>query len=854
MKNCVKILSLLVWIGSSLALWGGPQELPLRGFEWIEGGSSYESSGGGPVGDTHPTIGTGRRLVWADGWKSALDIRKNSLVADLGQVRHIKGIRLKHAGSAKDSITNLVNDGLEIYLSFDNRTFKRIENFNMTALDDGSGLYLDGFDLDARYVKIHSLYAGDHYLLAGAVNEILTVYGEGGLPPEEKFEMPKGLLTANKNVVRINTESVRGTEKATYHFTLWPYQRGLDVEPLKSGEIAFEPGESGKWQQGGFDLGTLDPGFYRLRVECVREGDDVVLWEGERDFHLVSSMRSPENIADLAPGDALVVTPNSPPPEGWRIDLSDPRWPLWVMTAPDAPPIQLANLKMGEFAVYVGLRGSGSGVKIHMGNKILSAVSRRREDPHRIQEAYFGKVHIDKATLMRMTMNATDKQSGVAFVKLLAVTPSQRMATVARGTGFPGRKLIFYSDGYSIHGTLTGPRNYTAKDFESEADNFSNSGEIVERYDFSQGTSSVISSHLSKIVGTEYPGQFGEYHTKYSEGVSKNIAEHFVSKGVNPIQVMEDRLHTHGIPLYAAYRMNAWYDPPADKHYVSKYWRNLPETRVQPFRGKVWSARSYAYPEVRTFNLLLIKEMLDLGVDGVHLEFLRHPPFVGFDSPLIDHFKERHGKSPLDPGFDLWDEWRAAQREVMTDFMRQLRRMLDVEGEARGKKIELSVRFDYRGYWDQALDVPAWVKEGLVDTIIPGDKFIANREFDLTPFLEMARGTPVKIYGSLSPEDTGNRDVTPEDDDAGVAPPQGKLSLHAIRNFVADAFRQGALGFYMFNSGGSKDSLTDWRNFRRLHTWDIYENPRHLSAFEYSLEPKEIISENPKPNLKEVKQ
>jgi hypothetical protein len=89
-------------------------------------------------------------------------------------------------------------------------------------------------------------------------------------------------------------------------------------------------------------------------------------------------------------------------------------------------------------------------------------------------------------------------------------------------------------------------------------------------------------------------------------------------------------------------------------------------------------------------------------------------------------------------------------------------------------------------------------------------------------FVQMAKGTPCKIYGSTSPEGAGYRDPSPEDDKTGfrLYPKSTSASLNMRRRRYLEYFRRGAQGMYLFNDGGSYLG-----EFNHLERWGEFEDP-----------------------------
>ena len=110
----------------------------------------------------------------------------------------------------------------------------------------------------------------------------------------------------------------------------------------------------------------------------------------------------------------------------------------------------------------------------------------------------------------------------------------------------------------------------------------------------------------------------------------------------------------------------------------------------------------FTFPEVREHRLSIIEEVVGrFDVDGVELDFMRHPGFFRPD--------EAYGS-----------------RYLVTDLVARARRMLDEAGNARGRKLLLAVRVPPTLY-DSArigLDAGEWIAGGLVDIVAVGGGFI----------------------------------------------------------------------------------------------------------------------------------
>jgi len=92
-----------------------------------------------------------------------------------------------------------------------------------------------------------------------------------------------------------------------------------------------------------------------------------------------------------------------------------------------------------------------------------------------------------------------------------------------------------------------------------------------------------------------------------------------------------------------------------------------------------------AYPEVRGFWLDMVKEYLNLGVDGVYFRYMSHQDTMewdsyGFNQPVVDEYKKRFGVNILTEAFD--SSQRAVIRgEFYSLFYREAKELLKKHGK-----------------------------------------------------------------------------------------------------------------------------------------------------------------------------
>ena len=127
----------------------------------------------------------------------------------------------------------------------------------------------------------------------------------------------------------------------------------------------------------------------------------------------------------------------------------------------------------------------------------------------------------------------------------------------------------------------------------------------------------------------------------------------------------------------------------------------------------------------------------------------------------------------------------------MNDFVRQVRMRLDEIGRAKGRKLTLLARVLPALELNRkiGLDVTTWIREGWVDVIAPATRGYLDISADLTPFVELARGTGVEISGGLS--DLYVRDYT--------GSRTGRASIEMLRAAAAAAWQSGVTSLHLFN-------------------------------------------------------
>ena len=246
-------------------------------------------------------------------------------------------------------------------------------------------------------------------------------------------------------------------------------------------------------------------------------------------------------------------------------------------------------------------------------------------------------------------------------------------------------------------------------------------------------------------------------------------------EGLDPYRVWIDRCREKGITPWISIRMNDlhhWNDPGCPN--ISTLWRKHPELQIDP-KGRWNNGFDYSRPEVRVRMLAFVKEVLDrYDADGIEMDLIRFRNYLP---------KEREAE--LAP--------------VFTDFIRDIRRAIDASAVRRGHPISLSARvMAYpENSRERGLQVDVWVREGLVDFVMPCN-FFGNIRSDIS--VDDWRAWIGDCATIVPGADSG---VT----ENGV---RRLATLPEYRKWAAEMRKRGATGFYLYNLFGHPQDGEVW--------------------------------------------
>ena len=279
-------------------------------------------------------------------------------------------------------------------------------------------------------------------------------------------------------------------------------------------------------------------------------------------------------------------------------------------------------------------------------------------------------------------------------------------------------------------------------------------------------------TQVGEIIG-EGHGRLDDSTYSYvhsqTPGVLNRIAENtraLMETAGGPLTALSSLCREEGLEFFARYRMNSHYKvDPASPAY-GRFRREHPELLIGrsdeaiPEGSMEWGIRTgldYAFPEVRDRAASIVIELFErFDVDGVELDFMRHPTF----------FKP---------------EEAYANRYLMTDLVAHIRRRMEEVSVTRGRALKLAVRVP-PSFVDSArvgLDCERWIKTGLVDIVVAGMGMVPF-QMRLEEFVEAAKETDCLVYGCIE----------------GARP---AVDDHVLRALAYRFWTAGADGVYLYN-------------------------------------------------------
>jgi len=210
-------------------------------------------------------------------------------------------------------------------------------------------------------------------------------------------------------------------------------------------------------------------------------------------------------------------------------------------------------------------------------------------------------------------------------------------------------------------------------------------------------------------------GVLCEYNTKLGDNGGDNGK--WGEDWVDPLKEFTALAREAGMKVFAGIRMIGS-SRPYSRYPINqaKYYWDRVQFAKKSKSGGLCGNLSLAYPEVRNFWVSLAREVLEYGIDGIQLHLNRCYPFVMYEEPVLESFREKFG---IEMGELSMDDARVVKHtsEYVTQYLRELRAEID---RKPGRKLSVMTRkydeFEPGRIFNQN-DLETWFEEGLVDII-----------------------------------------------------------------------------------------------------------------------------------------
>ena len=544
-------------------------------------------------------------------------------------------------------------------------------------------------------------------------------------------------------------------------------------------------------------LKDLPAGIHTIQVDGVRN-DGIVLGSCSRKFAYYPDKVVLKNTKSAA----------------WQIRnilAGKRKLPFWRATTVGAK-MEYMIPQDGVFSIYAVIRGEGKfrftvsgNVREHVALDLWSPKYDR--NPYVFGENFLGIYRLRSGDTISFT--AEDAGAFLGEVFLRPANGEQLKIYMDKTPEGKFQSILVHGDGFSDFFF----KEMTLQIMQDRIAELKRSGVIA--YDWCIGTSATnYPSKIATMFGKQRDVKFSR---KRDQLAAERMEKLNHTTGKDSLQIFREETRKHHMPYSITLRANAFYGSKIEMDKNAQYLVDHPEF----FIVEPWGKRlkpSYAYREIRDFYLALAKEIATYKPDILTIEFLRHPPFFGYDRPLVEQYRRLYGSCDKRNYMD--ERWLNMIGQIMTDWIGEVRR----EIKKIHPDIELMINFDCEHYREQGIDITTILKRGLVDGISPGFYGIGSQKyFALKPFRDMIEQAPnkVKLYPRVEAVIKGH-DPTPEEE-AGLVkrPVQITVSNNLWKSVFYKFIQDGADGIRPFNGGSSglARRLNDRAEVKRFATF-----------------------------------
>jgi hypothetical protein len=299
--------------------------------------------------------------------------------------------------------------------------------------------------------------------------------------------------------------------------------------------------------------------------------------------------------------------------------------------------------------------------------------------------------------------------------------------------------LAYRHDGFSMY--YAAPPGMTRHSLLAEyVEPFRSSNVEILVWGLGPGSVFCYDTKVGQVFGAPLSREQWKLMRAGDRRVYENVSG-MIRAGDDPLRVAVAGAHAIGRKLFARLEMNHEYGPADEKNWLWIAFVGALNKQDPQFRIPGHVRLDFAHREVRDFKLAIFREALQCGADGIELDFAVYPPF--FAKP---------------------------QCAIMTQFMRDVRKLADEAGCSQQRRIELMARVPFHDAEQFGLDWKTWMRDGLVDIIVPTHRRPSEAfDIDIDEFITLRTQTACKVYPTLW-QALGfvNTDARPGDEKKGV--------------------------------------------------------------------------------------
>jgi hypothetical protein len=431
---------------------------------------------------------------------------------------------------------------------------------------------------------------------------------------------------------------------------------------------------------------------------------------------------------------------------------------LWAAEESEAAPVVLPLAASGWHAIYLGLANLG-GLGCEIGLRLTQMPTPRLLSTAggALQEVLLTVTDLTGQDLeISQQSGGFAKPGGVAHVKLVPLTEAEVAVWQEDRAESAHRRVTMTLDGFSF---IYERRPTTAAALRAEVEPLRDAD--VDTLILQVGGADMV-SYASAVGELRGPG-VEVFARKGDRFYAEAIAE-LVRQGVNPTRELMQAAQGMGIRVHVAIRPAAWsHSEPFSEFFGSRFYEQHPEWRCLDRDGAPLSRLSLAVPEVRAHLLAVLREAVGFGADGAAVLFTRGVPLVVYEEAFCELFRQRFGAEARDAGDDD-GRVRGLRAEILTGFLREIRAMLDDEGNRRTppRRLELSatVLADEPDNLRYGIDIRGWATAALLDLVCPapagGGRATA---VDLGFFRAACQSTATRVRPMLTAWDLGGAEA-----------------------------------------------------------------------------------------------